>query len=281
MPKPLVPVVDRPVLSWVIDGLTNAGFTSIGITTGYLGAAVEEYVRTAHGATPDISFLREPTLLGTGGTLRRHRDFFGGDPALVVTADMLTDVSLRAMADRYERRPVSACIAVTDQDGRTWPGDITVTDGPHTTGYRFKPGATPGTVRGSAGTWIIDPSVLELVPEDEFVDFSRDVLPRLPHESHSLDAYYQPGCRVLDVGTFPSLRDANFEMVRDRGLVAFVSPEAIVPASVEIVPPVVIGTGAEIGEGAVIVRSVVLPGGRVPDHAVVAEAVVAPYDPIP
>jgi NDP-sugar pyrophosphorylase family protein len=280
-------MLDRPVLAWVIEGLMTAGISRVGVAVGYRGADVAAYLNAAYADDPGVAILLgEETPQGTGGALREHRGFLAGGPTLVVTADMLTDVDLRAMIRAYAERPVSVMVAVTDQPGEAWPGDV-VSESEGLVGYAFKPGPTPGVVLGSAGTWIVGPEVAGLIPAAVFVDFSSEILPSLPRGGATLGYYYQANAEVLDIGAPDRLRDVNFLMATrvghdggrqavsgvDSGGVVYVAPDATVDIAAELRGPVVICSGATLLANVVVQNSLILPGATVPAGAVIEGAV--------
>ncbi|HEX8689267.1 MAG TPA: nucleotidyltransferase family protein [Solirubrobacterales bacterium] len=149
VPKPLLPVLNEPILLRVLRGLREAGFVEIGVTIAPHCALIERHLGSGGELGIELTWLRESEPAGTGASLKLHRDFFGGSPALVLTADMLTGVDLRGMADAYERSPATVTVAVAEQDPATWPGDVVVSDGDEGHAYLFRPGAAVSLRRTS------------------------------------------------------------------------------------------------------------------------------------
>ena len=286
LPKPLAPVLNRPVVSWVIAQLRESGFDEIGVTAGYRGDQLRRHFASQPSDGVELVVLDETRPLGTGGALCAHREFLQGEPCLVVTADMLSSLDLRAMATAYEENPTSVMVAVADQDGSTWPGDTVDIDQYGMPHYSFKPGSGQKHVKGSAGTWIVDPDVVGDLGAGEFVDFSRDVLPTLPTESFDLGVYDGGEIELFDIGTLDRLLDTNLNLAaRGPSIVGggsetkkakggiVVGEGVVVDESAQILAPAVIGDGVRVEAGAMIVGSVVLANSTVPADTLVAGAV--------
>jgi mannose-1-phosphate guanylyltransferase len=286
LPKPLAPVLNRPVVSWVISQLREAGYDEIGVTAGYRGDQLRRHLASFPSHGLDLMVLDEPRPLGTGGTLCAHSNFLQGEPCLVVTADMLSSLDLRAMATAYEENPTSVMVAVADQDGSTWPGDTVDTDQNGMPRYSFKPRLGRKRVKGSAGTWIVDPDVVDDLGVGEFVDFSRDVLPTLPTKSFDLGVYDAGKIELFDIGTLDRLLETNLDLAtrgpsivgggggtkRAEGAIV-VGEDVVVDGSAQILAPAVIGDRVRVEAGAMIAGSVVLANSTVPADTLVAGAV--------
>lgn len=297
VPKPLVPVLNRPIITHVLTRLRAAGVQEVGVTMGPHCSLVREYLDANYRSGLKVSWLDEPQPLGTGAALRRQLAFFGGLPTLVVTADMLTGVDLRAMIDAYRASPTAAMVAVAEQDTSTWTGDIVVAEEDQGCNYLFKPGPSAPSHLGSCGTWIIHPSVVRELPRDVRLDFSRDVLTRLPTADHNLGVFRASQPYVCDVGDPDRLLTWNLAAARgaldlpmpgsevapgvhceaDVGVADDVSVKgpAVIGAGVSLernsalIGPAVIGPGAWVGPGATVVDALILPGAKVPDGTLV------------
>ena len=104
LPKCLVPIHGKPLLSYWLDRLLSGDIERVLINTHYLPDAVTRFV--AQSAWRDrITLVHEDVLLGTGGTLLQNSDFFSSDPFIVAHADNLTQFDLAAFMNRHARRP--------------------------------------------------------------------------------------------------------------------------------------------------------------------------------
>src|SRR5918911_134226 len=97
LPKPMVPVLDRPVMAHILGSLKRQGFDEVIANLHYFPDAVKGYFGDR------IEYRFEEELLGTAGGVRNVADFFGDDPVLVVSGDALTDVALTALLERHRQ----------------------------------------------------------------------------------------------------------------------------------------------------------------------------------
>src|SRR5437660_11885451 len=93
--KPMVPVLDRPVMEHIIELLARHGFEQVIANLHYFEHSIREYFGER------IAYSYEPELLGTAGGVRQCADFFGAEPFLVIPGDALTDLDLRALTPRH------------------------------------------------------------------------------------------------------------------------------------------------------------------------------------
>lgn len=264
LPKPFAPVANRPVLTWVLEHLDTAGPDTIGIIVPV--EAVERYADAYGGHTPagtPLAWLPEQRPLGTGGALCAQRAFFDAGPVLVVPADILCPIDLPALLAYHQRHRPAVTVAVMDRDLSRWDGDI-VAGTAGTTRYLFKPGPDAPSRRGSTGTWIVDPTLLEIIEPDVFVDMSSEVLPRLPTAGQHLAAFATGGSYLRDVGTFGGLLAANLEIVsgttpmRCPDATAGIAESATIDPDACLSGPVLIGEHAQVAAGAVITGPAVI-----------------------
>jgi NDP-sugar pyrophosphorylase family protein len=308
VPKPLLPVLNRPVMSHVLDGLRRANITSIGVTINPdSGPIIRRHFGTgaAHGV--NLSWLEEPHVLGTGGSLARHADFFEHHPVLVVTADMLSDLDLTALISHHHTHPATVTVAAHPIDLTTWPGDIIHPDGPQGLAYQYKPKADQALATlGSAGVWVVDPAILDAPSHTQFLDFSADVLPQLPTPRHPLGVYQAGPIHLRDFGQFDTYHQGNLEALtgcyslqpagdrhgphtwiesgaRIHPSATLIGPLAIgaqttIDAHAHIIGPTVIGPGTRIGHHATVIRSVILLGATLVPRTLTANAVAGEPD---
>ncbi len=289
VPKALAPVANQPVLGHELMALREAGITEVGITYGPHTRDVVEYFGDGHEYGVSITWLWEPSPLGTGGALRLNREFFAGEPVIVVPADIIVDVDIPGLIAQHRACPGGVTLAAAPRDLRQWSGDIVVASGTSGTSYHFKPRAGVGSDLGSLGTWLVDPGTLDLIPEG-FVDFSGDFLPRLPAPGCALGVYNAGAVYQRDFGEFPSYHAGNLEVISGRSCVGLqastldagtavirgpvlIGADAVIEPGARVYGPAVIGPAAVVRSGSEVVSSVVLPGGVIPGGMLAAHGV--------
>lgn len=290
VPKGLVPIVNQPVLSHILRTLKAYDITDIGITYGRRSALLRDYFGDGSSLGVTITWLWESVPVGTGGALRLHREFADDQPIMVLPSDIIADIDLADLIRQHNEYPAAVTLVVAPRDLARWDGDIVVANGREGISYHFKPGKNALSDLGSCGTWIVDPQALNLIG-DGFVDFSSDVLPRLPAPGFRLAVYNAGNIYQRDFGTFESYLAGNLEAVSGSAPIGLSQPiaestdEVVVQGpvligadvhlehGVQLYGPTVIGPGATIGAGARLISSVVLPGARVPMNTLVAHGI--------
>jgi mannose-1-phosphate guanylyltransferase/mannose-1-phosphate guanylyltransferase/phosphomannomutase len=311
MPKPMVPVLNRPVMEHGARLLVRHGFGEAIANLHWFPETIEDRFGDGSAFGLDLSYSYEEHLLGTAGGVRKAADYLG-DSFLVLAGDALTDIDLGAMREFHESHDglvtmATKRVAETDQfgvviaagDGRVQgfqekpdPAEA-LSDLANTCIYMFRAEVfdhfpAPGT-SNDAG------------PDDppEFADWAKDVFPALleadvPFYSHEIDAYWN------DIGNLDELRQGNLDALRgavqvDPGApevadgVRAASPldgaEAIAPvlvgagveigADVRIEGPAIVGDGCRIGDGAIVRDSILLEGAELPAGGVLVGAIAA------
>jgi mannose-1-phosphate guanylyltransferase len=279
--KPMVPVLDRPVMEHILDLLDRHGFEQVVANLHYFPDSIKEYFGER------VSYRFEPELLGTAGGVRACKDFFGEQAFLVISGDALTDIDLSAFVARHREAGGVATLAVKKvADTREYGVVLHDRDG-RITGFQEKPAPEEAlSDLGNCGIYLFEPQIFDYFPERPFVDWAQDVFPTLlgndiPFHIHEVGEYWN------DVGSLAELRQGTFDALAGE-LHLQVEGEEIspsitvaagssVPAGVEVEGPVWIGRDVQIGPGARLIGPVVLgDGARVGEHAQLREAIVFP-----
>lgn len=293
--KPMVPVLDRPVMAHILDLLERHGFDDVIANLHYFPDSIERYFGER------LTYRFEPELLGTAGGVRGCADFFGSEPFLVISGDALTDIDLSAFAARHRESGGVATLAVKKvSDTREYGVVLHDRDG-RITGFQEKPSPEEAlSDLGNCGIYIFEPRIFDYFPDRPFVDWAQDVFPALlendtPFHIHEVREYWN------DVGSLAELRQGTFDALRGElrlqvqgrevapGLI--VAGESVVPRSadvegsvwigqdvvlgedVRLMGPLVLGDGARVGEGAQLRDSIVLPGTVVAPGAILIGAI--------
>jgi mannose-1-phosphate guanylyltransferase len=280
--KPMVPVLDRPVMEHIIDLLAKHGFKEVIANLHYFPDSIREYFGER------ISYRFEPELLGTAGGVRACSDFFGEDSFIVISGDALTDIDLTALAARHRESGGIATLAVKKvADTREYGVVLHDRDG-RITGFQEKPVPEEAlSDLGNCGIYVFDPRIFDYFPERPFVDWAQDVFPALmgndvPFHIHEVGEYWN------DVGSLSELRQGTFDALRGElsldiegeelspGVIVadgsslpsdaevegpvWIGRDVHIGAGVRLMGPVVLGDGAHLGDGAQLRESIVFPG---------------------
>jgi mannose-1-phosphate guanylyltransferase/phosphomannomutase len=288
-PKPLLPVINRPIMEHVLRLLKRHGFTETVVTVQFLAALIRNYFGDGGELGMSLHYATEEVPLGTAGSVKNAADKLRDDRFLVISGDALTDIDLTDMI-RFHREngalvtiglkrvpnPLEFGIIIVDEQGRV---------------QRFLEKPTWGQVFSdtvNTGIYIMEPGVLDEVATDRPVDWSADVFPRLLERGAPLYGYVADGYWE-DVGTHESylkaLADALSGRVRlDLGAFelspgvwaaegASIDPEAVLKGPLYIGDYAKVEAGAEVREYTVLGSNVVVKGGAFLHRAVVHDNV--------
>jgi mannose-1-phosphate guanylyltransferase len=279
--KPMVPVLDRPVMGHIVDLLDRHGFDDVIANLHYFPDSIKRYFGER------LSYRVEDELLGTAGGVRACADFFGTDAFVVISGDALTDIDLGAFAARHREAGGIATLAVKKvSDTREYGVMLHDRDG-RITGFQEKPSPEEAlSDLGNCGIYIFEPEIFDYFPERPFVDWAQDVFPTLlandvAFHMHEVREYWN------DVGSLGELRQGTFDALRGElrlqvegeeiapGVI--VAGESAVPESAEVEGPVWIGRDVALGGGTRLMGPVVLgDGARVGARAQLRNTIVFP-----
>lgn len=285
VPKPLVPVLDRPVVGHVIEYLARHGVDDLVINVHYFAEAIEAYIGDGSTWKVDMAYLREPELMGSAGAVKQVESRFDST-FVVIGCDDVTDVDLEAAIAFHRRHEAEATIVLAQAEDVTHFGVVVVDDDGRILEFQEKP--APGTELSklvNTGIYIFEPAVLARIPPQTFYDFGKQVFPQMLASGARFFAMRQSGY-WCDIGTPGEYRRAHFDALegrvklraRDGATVRhaiLVGPDAQIDPSARIVGPACIGAGSRIGSRAVIERSILWEGVVVGAGATVRDAVLA------
>jgi len=285
IPKPMVPVLDRPVMAHITGMLERQGFTDLIANLHYYPETIREYFGDR------LTYRFEEELLGTAGGVRNVKDFFGDDPVVIVSGDALTDTDLNDLVDRHNRAGGIATLTVKKVDDTREYGVVIHDSDGRIQGFQEKPDPAEAlSDLGNCGIYCFSPEIFDYFPDRPFVDWANDVFPALlendvPFYIHEIDDYWN------DVGSLAELRQGTWdaldgklglgvtgEQVADGLIVGegssldgvevvegpvWVGAGVTFGAGVKLLGPVAIGDGASIGAGAALRDTIVFPGTEV------------------
>ncbi len=266
VPKPALTLVDRPFLAYMIEWLAGHGVTEVILACGFLpGALREALAGEEERAGARIRFVVEPEPLGTAGAIRFAADTVGedlDDRFLALNGDVLTDLDLGRLLSAHGEWGAAATIGLHPVEDSAAFGLVERGEGGEVLAFREKTGErAPGEV--NAGMYVLERSVLDLIPPAENVSIERDVFPRLVGKGlHGLplDGYW------LDIGTPERYLQASWDILERRVATrveptapgVLVDPGAEVDAEATVGPRAVVGPGCRVAAGAALRGSVLL-----------------------
>jgi mannose-1-phosphate guanylyltransferase len=280
VPKPVVPLVDRPFIAFMLDWLRSHGVHDIVMSCGHLASGVRNVLGDGSAYGVMLRYVEEPRPMGTGGALKYAASLLD-DRFLMLNGDVLTDIDLTAQIAQHERTGAQATLALTPVEDPSNYGLVRTSDGGEVTEFVEKPAPDQIDTRNiSAGAYVLERSVLDLLAEDQPASIERDVFPRLV--GNGLFGFVSDGY-WLDIGTPERYLEGTFDIlegtvgtsVRDRMGSAYLCIEDHVENHGRIIPSALVESDCRIGEGARIGGRVVLERGvTVGDNTNIERAVV-------
>ena len=284
-PKPVVPLVDRPFIGFMLDWLRGHGVTDVVMSCGHMADGVKRVLGDGSGFGIRLTFVEEPRPLGTGGALKFAEDVLE-DRFLMLNGDVLTDIDLTAQLRQHEETGAQATLALYPVEDPSAYGLVRLDDGSRVTEFVEKPSADQiDTNNISAGAYVLEKSVLDMLEADKPASIERDVFPRLV--GNGLYGFVGGGY-WMDIGTPERYLQGTFDILE--GSVAtevsarmgssYVCVEDGVTNAGRIVPSAIveadctIGEGAHIGGRVVLERGVTIGAGSTVESAVVLQGAV-------
>lgn len=208
LPKPLVPILDKPILHYTIERLKEIGVTDIIMTLGYLGKKIEQAFGDGKDYGVRLRYVYEVQPLGTAGGVKNVGSLIRDD-FLVLSGDAFTDMDLEALIRFHNSHRGIATIASTRVPNPENFGNIFKSPKGLITAFEEKPIA-PKTNLVNTGIYVFDRKILKYIPGG-FQDFSRDIFPKLLGKLYT----YETECFWSDVGTLPSYYMTNYKVAVD------------------------------------------------------------------
>ena len=280
VPKQMLPVAGPTMLEWVVQRLADLGIDEVILSLGYRPEVFTEAFPDGSCCGVALTYAVEPEPLDTAGAIAFAADHAGLDERfLALNGDVLTDLDLEGLINHHNRNAARATIALTPVEDPSRYGVVPVDSDGRVEAFIEKP--DPGDAPSNwinAGTYVLEPSVLDLVPRGTKVSIEREVFPELVSGgdlfAQQSDVYW------IDAGTPEAYLQANLDYLDGRrdtnGGSAFVDgidPSAQLSSDCTVSRSV-IGRGCVVGSGASIADAVLLDGVRVQAGARVEGSIV-------
>lgn len=275
LPKPMVPLFDRPVLEHILLHLRRNGITEVAITVHYLPEVVESAFGDGSELGMHLTWFQEKHPLGTAGSVRACKAFWEGEQDfLVLSGDVICDFDFLSAAAFHRQHQAVATILLTRTASPTEYG-LVLTDKDGTiTRFVEKPGwGQVFTNQISTGIYVLTPEAMEAVPETEPCDFAQNLFPTLLEQKKQL-------CGVLPYGYWKDIGscEAYLEVLKDaldgKWKCDFYLPQIFpgvwsgteLPETVTVIPPCYIGENVTLSPRCVIGPHTVLEHGTTVDE---------------
>ncbi len=300
MPKPVVPLVDRPFISYMLEWLRGHGVDDVILSCGFMADGVRSVLGDGDALGLRLRYLEEPQPLGTGGALKFAQEMLD-DRFFMLNGDVLTDIDLTAQLQAHVQTGAKATLALIGVDDPSAYGLVRRNDDGSVKQFLEKPGPEQiDTNLINAGAYVLERDVLDgLAPAGTKISIEREVFPGLV--GNGLFGF-ECGGYWLDIGTPERYLQGTFDILegavnteagmalRAAGLIsvsgaqiegkvlapALVGSDSVIARTATVGGRVVLGRGVSVGEGARVESSVVLDGASIGAHVTVHSSIVGP-----
>jgi mannose-1-phosphate guanylyltransferase/phosphomannomutase len=268
LPKPMVPVLNRPIAEHIINLLKRHHITEVIATLHYLPDVMRDYFQDGSDFGVEMTYsVEEDQPLGTAGCVKNIAELLD-DTFLVISGDSITDFDLQEAIAFHKQKKSKATLVLTRVPNPIEFG-VVITDKDHKI-RRFleKPSTSEifsDTV--NTGTYILEPEVLDYLPENEECDFSQDLFPLLLKKGEPMYGYIAEGY-WCDVGHLEAYREAQYDALYGKVKLDFAYAEqspgqwigvnTYIDPTAKVETPVMIGDNCRIGPGAIIEEGTVI-----------------------
>ena len=300
VPKPVVQLVDRPFISYMIEWLRGHGVDDVILACGFMPDRLRAVLGAGEGLGVSLRYVQEPEPLGTGGALK-YAEKLLAERFFMLNGDILTDIDLTAQLAQHEASGARATLGLIPVDDPSAYGLVRRNEDGSVHQFVEKPSpAEIDTNLINAGAYILERDVLDgMAPAGTKISIERDVFPALV--GHGLYGYEAAGY-WMDIGTPERYLKATFEILdgtvrtevgravaeaggvlrRGGGGPGVIHGPAVVGADCNLAEDAVVGSrtvlgrGVTVGAGAHIESSVVLDGATIGAGTRIASSIIGP-----
>ncbi len=302
IPKPVIPLFNRPFLIYQIELLKAHGITEIIINTHYLHSQLKDILEEQKDPGIKLYYSFEHSPMGTAGAVKLAESYFDDEPVMVLNGDVLTDINLTSVIEQHKKNKADATIALTRVKDPTAFGLVFTDENNRVTRFLEKPSydeATTNTI--NAGVYLINPELFKFVPQNEPYSFERGLFPLILNLEKNFMAYISDDY-WLDIGTpekyFQAHHDALLERIKinipgtksEKGI--WLGNNVDIDDSVKLQGPMFIGEKTKIRKGCFIeefcvignnsfiddktqvYKSIILTGSKIGENCTLKECII-------
>jgi mannose-1-phosphate guanylyltransferase len=265
-PKSMVPVLNIPFLEYFIKRLKAHKVSDIALAVSYLAEPIKDYFGDGSRFDVKLSYTVEETPLGTAGAVKNAGGFID-EPTLVFNGDIFTDLDITAMIENHKHNKAMLTIALTPVEDPTSYGLVETDNRNKIVRFLEKPNPDEITTNMiNAGTYILEPEVISLIPSQTNCSFERDIFPLLLREKKDVFAYPED-CYWMDIGKPENYFQLHYDLLNGKSnqyhfnngkKKVITGTHCVIHPTAHISGPAVIGDNCIIGEDVKINGSVVI-----------------------
>jgi len=286
LPKPMMPMVNRPIMEHIVTLLARHGIDDLVCLLFFQGEKISDYFGDGSRFGVRMTYVTATEDFNTAGAVKNAQQYLG-EPFVVISGDLMTDFDLTALLDYHRRKKAAATITLTRVTDPLSYGIVIIDEAGRISRFLEKP--TWGEVFSdtiNTGIYVLQPEVLDLIPERTNFDFSRDLFPGMLADQAPLFGYVAPGY-WRDIGDLGEYHRSHVDVLK--GLVKVDIPgklekkdgaevwldEAVsLGSKARVVGTVVLGRGCRVADGAVLTDCVIGENCTIKEEASVSRSVL-------
>ena len=278
-PKPIVPLMNRPFLLYQIEILQRAGITDITLSLSYQPDKIEILLGDRSDLGVNLRFITEPSPLGTAGAYRFAANEIR-ETTVVLNGDILTDIDISSLLNFHRESKSEATLALTPVENASAYGLVETDSEAKILRFLEKPkgddlaNLTTNTI--NAGVYVLEPSILDLVPYGENRSFEYDIFPEILRLEKPFFAYIMDGQYWRDLGNPVSYLEAHHDFLdgKLRGFEIEKPKPSDVATSAVVDSISLLGDGCVVKPNARIFNSVIGAGVQIEEKAIIENSVI-------
>jgi len=273
-PKPMIPLVNKPIIEYTVDRLKKFGFNDIIMTLNYMSTNIKKYFKDGSEFDMDIRYSVEKWPLGTGGSVKKAEKYID-DTFMVVSGDVLTDINFKDVVRFHKEKGAIATMVLTEVEDPTHFGIAVMDKDNRVTEYLEKPSPEEAFSNvANTGIYIFEPEIFDFFEgKEKEVDFSKDIFPEVIKQDAGMYGYVFNGY-WNDIGRPETYLEATYDILDQKMKQNFyktkieegigkigniwVGKNSYIDKKARIEGPVVIGNNCTIKEGCKISKGSVI-----------------------
>lgn len=269
IPKPMLPVANRPIMEHVVHRLKEAGIEEIVVLLYYQAEVIKNYFKDGSDFGVKITYVQPEADYGTAGAVKQAQNYLN-ETFIIVSGDVITDFNLSELIAFHKSKSSKFTLALYSVENPLQFGVVITNKEGKVLKFLEKPGwgeVFSDTV--NTGIYVVEPEILNYIPEDKPFDFAMDLFPKLMKSGIDLWALKMRGY-WRDIGNIDSYRDVHKDIFA--GLVKIRIPGRIIttkeariyveegteiPENVSLKGTVILGKNVKVGEGSELKNCVI------------------------
>lgn len=287
IPKPMVPVVNRPLMENTIEQLRKHNFNNLIANLYHKAQTISNYFDDGSLWGVSIQYSKEEKLMGTAGGVK-NCEWFLDDTFCVISGDALTDIDLSELLAKHRQKGALATIAMKELEEVECFGVVITADDGRISRFQEKPRREEAlSNKVNTGIYIFEPEIFNYLPKGEFYDFGKQLFPYLvkiaaPFYGITIADYW------CDVGDISSYRQVQADVLNERikarktgnidtgtdGQRILVGEGCHIGKNVRLYGNIVLGSGCKIGDNTVLSNSVIWNNSYIGENCTIIGAVI-------